>query len=181
MKNCHLLKVCSWKKCTKQSKFKFFSGSSLALSALQVPGSRPGGCRKQNPLLGIYVGRVMLLWRKFNELSENVSLDSKFILVFEMRQFQVMDFFFFFRCQFFRTLQGWMGYVKALLLSKCEKLELVESFSSRLKKLHKKSKFNFFFLLIINLLSLGIHCYPFTLASPCCELSENLILTLNLP
>ena len=178
MKNCDLLKVRSWKKCTKQSKFKLFSGSSLALSALQVPGSRAGGCRKQNPLLATYVGRapikIMLLWRKFNELSENISLDSKFILVFEIWQFQVADFFFFFQMSIFQNITGLNGLCKGIAFIQMWKIRTCWKFQFTSEKITQKEQIQIFFLLIINLLSPGIHCHPFTLANLCCELSEEL-------
>ena len=46
-----------------------------------------------------------LFERKLNELSENVSFDSEFILAFEIQPFKV-SFFVFLKCQFFKVFPG---------------------------------------------------------------------------
>ena len=40
-------------------------------------------------------GQKTLLWRKLNELTENVSFDSEFALAFEIQPFKVSFFSFF--------------------------------------------------------------------------------------
>ena len=90
-----------------------------------------------------HVQKIMLRWRKLNELSENLRFNTWFYLVLEICSFKVY-FLYLFKCKFFKVFQGWMGLVKDLLLPKSEKLQFAERFNLFPKDIKKDSKLNFF-------------------------------------
>ena len=63
-------------------------------------------------------------WRKLNELSEIVGLDSKFVFVFHIWLFKVV--FLFSQMSFFQCITTLNGLSKALLLPRGEKLQFIK-------------------------------------------------------
>lgn len=76
-------------------------------------------------------------WRKLNELSEIVGLDSKFVFVFHIWLFKVV--FLFSQMSFFQSITTLNGLSKALLLPRGEKLQFIKK-----KTNFKKSDFGLF-------------------------------------
>ena len=86
----------------------------------------------------------MLFGGKLNELSGNLSLDSKFIRVFEIRPFEVSGFWGVFLMSIFQSTTGLNGLSKSLYpkLKSCA----LSKFSAHFRKKYTKKKtLNYFF------------------------------------
>ena len=138
-----------------------FSSWSMLLTyiAPRAAGSGTDGCRGRSLLPctdDVECRKTTLFWGKLNELSENISFDSEFVLAFEIQPFKVA-FFVFFLMLVFQSIPGLNGLNKSISLVQKWNIAVFGIFFLSSKRNRQKKQIQNLYWFIINSLSPTSH------------------------